>query len=349
MMKNMEDNGQRRFYWNKTVLITGGCGSIGSELVKKILEYKPKAIRIFDNNETGLFDLEQELHSDKIRTFIGDIRDKDRINRAVEDVDIIFHAAALKHVPLCEYNPFEAVKTNVIGTQNLIEAAMANNVSRFIIISTDKAVNPINVMGASKLLAERLTISANYYQGKRSNKFSCVRFGNVINTRGSIVPLIKSQMQNNQPITVTNPKMTRFIMGMPQAVKLILNVAQIAEGGEIFILKMPVIELGDFIESIIQYFGTKHHLSKDVKLQYIGPRMGEKQYEELLTEKEALNAFENKEMFVILPHHVLSEDVVSYWNKKGFHKSDKKRYTSKNQKKLLKPQIDDLLKELDIQ
>ena len=183
------------FYKDKVVLVTGGTGSIGSEIVKKVLEHSPKAVRVLDNNETSLFELEQELNSNKIRTLIGDIRDNERLMRALEGVDIVFHAGALKHVPLCEYNPFDAVKTNVIGTQNVLNAALDQNVDKVIVISTDKAVNPINVMGATKLLAERLTISANNYTGDKNTVFSCVRFGNVLDSRGSVVPLFKNQLK----------------------------------------------------------------------------------------------------------------------------------------------------------
>ena len=211
-MKEMKD-----FYEGKVILITGGVGSIGSEIVRKILEYEPRAVRVLDNNETGLFDLEQELQSEKIRIFVGDVRDKERLKRAIEDVDLVFHAAALKHVPLCEYNPFEAVKTNVIGTQNLIDVAIDEEVEKIITISTDKAVNPINVMGATKLLAERLTISANFYKGDRETAFSCVRFGNVLYSRGSVLPLFEEQIKKGF-ITLTDSNMTRFIMNTSQAV-----------------------------------------------------------------------------------------------------------------------------------
>ena len=163
----------------------------------------------------------KELQSEKIRTFVGDVRDKERLKRAVEGVDIVFHAAALKHVPLCEYNPFEAVKTNVIGTQNLIDIALYEEVEKVILISTDKVVNPMNVVGATKLLAERLTISANHYKGKRKIVFSCVRFGNVLDSRGSIVPIFKKQIEKGGLVTVTDPEMTRFVMSIPKAVELI--------------------------------------------------------------------------------------------------------------------------------
>jgi len=173
-----------------------------------------------------------------LRFLVGDVRDKERLQHAVENIDFAFHAAALKHVPLCEYNPFEAVKTNVLGTQNVIEVAMEGEVEKLITISTDKAVNPVNVMGATKLLAERLTISANYYKGLRKTAFSCVRFGNVLDSRGSVIPSFREQIRKGGPVTLTEPNMTRFVMSIPRAVDLVLKAAEIARGGEIFIFKM---------------------------------------------------------------------------------------------------------------
>ena len=247
-----------KFYKNKIILVTGGCGSIGREIVKKLIEYEPKSVRILDNNETGLFDLQKELNTRKIRPLVGDVRDSKRLKKAVEGVDIVFHAAALKHVPLCEYNPFEAVKTNIIGTENLIDACLEEEVEKVIFISTDKAVNPTNVMGATKLLAERFTVSSNYFKGLKKTALSCVRFGNVLNSRGSVIPLFEKQIKNGGPVTVTNPEMTRFIMDIPHAVELVLRTAEIAKGGEIFILKMPAIKIGDLAEASIEYYAPKY-------------------------------------------------------------------------------------------
>ena len=288
------------FYKNKTVLVTGGSGSIGREIVKKLLEFEPESVRIFDNNETALFDLEQELSSDKIRTFIGDVRDKDRLKRAFENVDIIFHAAALKHVPLCEYNPFDAVKTNVLGTQNVLDAALDKNVGKVIMVSTDKAVNPINVMGATKLLSERLTISANYYRGNKRTIFSCVRFGNVLNSRGSVIPTFKKQIKNGGPVTITDPKMTRFIMHIPDAAGLILNAGHLAKGKEIFILKMHAVNIIDLADVMIENLAkTYGYTPEEIEIEIIGKRIGEKMYEELMTDNEAPNAIDNGELFIL--------------------------------------------------
>ena len=220
------------FYADNVILVTGAAGTIGSGLVKRLSQFDVAAIRMFDNNETGMFDLERELRSPKIRTFMGDIRDKDRLERAFEDVDTVFHCAALKHVPLCEYNPFEAAKTNVFGTQNVIDAALDKEIEGVVQISTDKTVNPRNVMGATKLVAERLIIAANQYKGKRRTKFSCVRFGNVLDSRGSVLPVFQSQIEHGGPLTLTDRKMTRFVMTIGDAVELILGVGANSKGGK---------------------------------------------------------------------------------------------------------------------
>ena len=287
----------------KTILVTGGAGSIGSELVRKLIDLNPKAVRVLDNDEARLFHLEQELSSEEIRIFIGDVRDKDRLRLAVEDVDLVFHAAALKHVPLCEYNPFEAVKTNVIGTQNLLEVAREEDVDKFILVSTDKAVDPSSVMGATKLLAEKLTISANLYKGKKRTVFSCVRFGNVLGSSGSVVPLFKQQIREKKCITITDPEMTRFVMTSNEAVNLILKATELAEGGEIFIFKMPAVKLTDLAEVIIEEYAPKCGMSPDdVQIKIIGKRPGEKTHEALLTESEIGNAYESEDMFILCPY-----------------------------------------------
>lgn len=288
------------FYKDKTILVTGGCGSIGSHLVRRLLEFDPRVIRIFDNNEAGLFELEQDLRSTKIRPLIGDLRSKRRLNRAVEGVDILFHAAALKHVPLCEYNAFEAVQTNVNGTQNVIDAALDSEIEKVMLISTDKAVNPRNVMGATKLLAERLTISANYYKGSRKTAFSCVRFGNVLNSSGSVVPLFAKQMRERRSITITDTSMTRFVMSVSQAVDLILEATMRMRGGEIFVLKMPAVKITDLARAVIEELGSSCGVEpEDVVIKYVGKRPGEKMHEELMTEEEAEHATEMNGLYVI--------------------------------------------------
>lgn len=335
----------KNFYEGKTILVTGGVGSIGSEIVRNVLEYNPKAVRVLDINETGLFDLEQELQSKKIRLFVGDVKDKERLRRAIEGVDIVFHAAALKHVPLCEYNPFEAVKTNVYGTQNLIDVAMDEEIEKFITISTDKAVNPINVMGATKLLAERLTVSANFYKGDRKTAFSCVRFGNVFDTRGSVIPLFRKQIKNGGPLTITNSNMTRFMMSISKAVELVLKAAEMAEGGGIFIFKMPALRIGDLAEAMIQELAPEcGYVHNEIEIKNIGKRLGEKLYEELMTEEEAENAYEDEEMFIVLPQTSGITGELSYNLSNNFKKSEKKEYSSKNTKLLTMEEVRAIIK-----
>jgi UDP-N-acetylglucosamine 4,6-dehydratase len=290
-------------FQGKNILVTGGSGSIGSEIVKKVLEYEPKVVRVLSNDENCLFNLEQELQGySNLRFLVGDVRDKERLQRAVENIDFVFHAAALKHVPLCEYNPFEAVKTNVLGTQNVIETAMEEEVEKLITISTDKAVNPVNVMGATKLLAERLTISSNYYRGFKKTAFSCVRFGNVLDSRGSVMPSFREQIRKGGPVTLTDPDMTRFVMSIPRAVTLVFKAAEMAQGGEIFIFKMRALRIGDLAEAMIEELATQYGYNPEsIKVKTTGKRAGEKIYEELLTADEAINVSETEDMFVITP------------------------------------------------
>lgn len=338
------------FYKDKTILVTGGAGSIGSELVRNLLEFDPKVIRVLDNNEAGLFDLEQELPSEKIRAFVGDVRDNERLRRAFEDVDIVFHAAALKHVPLCEYNPFDAVKTNIIGTQNVMDAALDEVVKKVILVSTDKAVNPTNVMGATKLLAERLTISANHYKGNRKMVFSCVRFGNVLDTRGSVIPLFRKQIKNGMPLTITDPNMTRFMMSISKAVGLVLKAAEIAKGGEIFIFKMPVLRIGDLAEAMVEELAPKYGHSPDqIGIRIIGRRVGEKLYEELMIDDGAENIYENEGMFIVLPQAFDIAGNMSYKLPDNFKKAQKSTYSSKDAKLLTKEEMKLLIDELNLE
>lgn len=334
----------KNYYKNKIILVTGGAGSIGSQLVKELLKFGPKSIRVLDNNETGVFDLERNLNNNLIRPFIGDIRDKERLKRAVEGTQIVFHAAALKHVPLCEYNPFEAIKTNVIGTQNLIEVSIDENVEKFITISTDKAVNPINVMGATKLLSERLTISSNYYKGEKSTALSCVRFGNVLDTRGSVIPTFRDQILNGNDITITDPEMTRFIMKISESTGLILKAAKLAQGGEIFILKMPVVKISNLAEVMIEKLRYPDS-NKNSGTKIIGKRIGEKLYEELMTDEESENAYEDEYMFIVKPPILEIAEDTNYEMPNNFKKTTLKNYNSKNMPLLSKEEIKILIKD----
>jgi FlaA1/EpsC-like NDP-sugar epimerase len=283
------------YFTGKTILITGGSGSIGSYIVTALSKTNCKTIRILSNNEHELFKLEQKnKENQKLRYLLGDVRDKERIKVAVEDVDIVFHAAALKHVPICEYNPLDAIQTNVIGTQNVIEACLKSNVTKFCLISTDKAASPLSTLGATKLLAERLTIASESYRTSKKLSLYSVRFGNVLGTRGSVLDLFLEQIKKNSPLTITNKEMTRFTMTPEEAVNLILSTVKIAKGGEIFVLKMGVMRISDLAESMLEIYGKD---SEDI-IQ-IGIRRGEKTHEILITEEEGVKTREDEKMFII--------------------------------------------------
>ena len=292
-------------FHNKKILVTGGTGSLGKELVRHLLKNEqPETVRIFDVDETEQFEFQHELkgYEDTVRFLLGDVRDKERLARAVEDIEIIFHTAALKHVMACEYNPFEAVKTNILGMQNVIDVAIDNNVSKVIFTSSDKAVNPSNTMGATKLLAEKLVTSANYFKGKRDCVFSSVRFGNVMGSRGSVIPLFEQQIKYGGPVTITDPTMTRFMMSMSQAVKLVLRSVDMAQGGEVFIFKMPTVIISNLAEVLIEGLAPRYgHKPEDINMEIIGAKPGEKMYEELMTDDEAARSLERDDMFIIIP------------------------------------------------
>lgn len=288
------------YYKDKKILITGGSGSIGKKIVKELLKYDVGVIRVLDNNETDLFNLNNDIKSNKVKIYVGDIKDGQRLKTVFKDIDIIFHAAAYKHVPLCEYNPLDAVKTNILGTQNIIDMAILCDVEKVILISTDKAVNPSNVMGATKFLAERLMITSSINSDEEGTRFSCVRFGNVLNSRGSVIPIFKKQLKNGGPITITDEDMTRFIMNIQQAAKLILQAGFLSKGGEIFILKMPAFKVTDLVEAMVEYYAPQYGYDKDdIEVEIIGKRPGEQLYEELMTPDEILNAYDNGDLFII--------------------------------------------------
>lgn len=293
----------KTLFKDKKIFITGGTGSIGQVILREILKYEPKVVRIFDVDESRQFEMQQDYCSYKnIRFLLGDIRDKERLSRAIEDIDFVFHTAALKHVLACEYNPFEAVKTNVIGIQNLIDVSMDNNVSKVIFTSSDKAVNPSNTMGATKLLAEKLMTSANYYKGARRCIFSSVRFGNVMGSRGSVIPLFKRQIKAGGPVTITDPTMTRFMMSMSEAVNLVFKSIELTRDGEVFIFKMPSVRISDLAEVLIEELAPRYgHSPEDIGIEIIGKKPGEKMYEELMTEDEAARSLEREDMFIIIP------------------------------------------------
>lgn len=326
---------------NKNILVIGGTGTIGSGIVRKLLtEHTPHVVRIFSRDEYKQFIMQQELAGySNVRYLLGDVRDKERLHRAMKGIDIVFDAAALKHVPACEYNPFEAVKTNVLGTQNVIDTAIECGVERVIYTSSDKAVSPTNTMGATKLLAERLISAADYHKGGDKPIFCAVRFGNVMGSRGSVIPLFQQQIRQQRRITLTDPNMTRFMMSLSQAVDLTLKAASIAVGGEIFVLKMPTILLSDLAEVIIEEESRKLNLSPDdIEIEITGIRPGEKMYEELMSDAEAERAWETEDMFIIPP---VTHDNGTHYN--GALRAHSKDYSSENKKPISKEELCRLL------
>lgn len=302
-----------RVFKNTVILVTGGTGSIGSEIVRQLVQYKPRQIRIYSRDESKHFFLQQELERTKIKTdiryLIGDIRDKERLDKAMYGVDIVFHGAALKHVPYCEYNPFEAVKTNVHGTQNLIDLALFHDVKKVIAISTDKAVYPNTVMGITKLLMERMITSSHYYLGDAHTKFSVVRFGNVLNSRGSVVPTWIDQIENGGPVTVTDKTMTRFFMSIPDAVNLVFLATSIMLGQEIFSLKMHERNIYELAQETIQTYAK----GKKIKIAITGSREREKIHERLYTEEEKELMIEKEKFCIILPDEQLKKKRMSLY------------------------------------
>lgn len=278
----------------KKVLITGGTGSLGTALTTKLLQTNVETIRIFSRDELKQVQMQFEFKDKRLRYLIGDVRDKERLSRALEDVDIVIHAAALKQMPVAEYNPFEAIKTNVIGSQNLIETCLDNDVETVLAVGTDKAVSPINTYGATKLLMERLFVSANFYKGNHRTKFICVRYGNVLGSRGSIVPIFVNQIKSGKKITITDPLMTRFTITMEQALELIFRALKNSHGGEIFIPKLNAYRVGDIKDAILDL------MKSSLETEIISIRAGEKIHESLVSYDELRNTFEKNGDYVII-------------------------------------------------
>jgi UDP-N-acetylglucosamine 4,6-dehydratase len=307
----------------KAILLTGGTGSFGKKFIEIVLKkYKPKVIRVYSRDELKQSELRSHYGEiDQLRFFIGDVRDKERLERAMHNIDIVVHTAALKQVPFCEYNPFEAVKTNIIGAENIINTAIDNKVPKVIALSTDKAVNPINIYGATKLCAEKIFVQGNSYSGEGGTKFSCARYGNVIESRGSVIPLFKKQKEAGT-LTITDERMTRFWMTLEDGVNFVIRCIQIMKGGEVFVPRIPSMKIVDLARAICP----------GCKLKKIGIRPGEKINEVLVTEDEARHTIEFDDFFIIEPE-------LDWWGK-GNHKEGKKlkegfRYTSDNNPLLL--------------
>ena len=268
-----------------------------------LLDLEPEVVRVFGRDETKQFYQRQRLRDRRdVRFLVGDVRDRDRLSRAMDGIDTVFHCAALKHVESGEYNPFEATQTNVVGTQNVIDACLANEVRTMILTSSDKAANPTSVMGASKLLAEKLVSAAVNYRGSRPTRFASVRFGNVLGSRGSALELFFRQVATGGPVTVTDPTMTRFVMTTDRAVELAVRAAEIARGGEVFVFKMPAARLADLVAAAIDVVAPAHGIDPAaIGTEPIDPRPGEKPYEELMTADESSRARDVGDMFAVLP------------------------------------------------
>jgi UDP-N-acetylglucosamine 4,6-dehydratase len=327
----------------KRILVVGGTGSIGSALTRAILPLRPAVVRVLSNDENGLFEMERELgERPDLRFLLGDVRDRERLQFATRDIDIVFHAAALKHVPISEYNPFEVVRTNVIGTQNLLEASIWAKVEKFIFISTDKAVNPASTLGASKLLCEKLVLDAASYRGPKLSAFSCVRFGNVLGTRGSVWHVFTPQISEGGPVTVTDKAMTRFVMLPDEAVALLLKAAELARGGEIFVLKMDGARISDLALAMIEELAPRcGRNAKDIRIEEIGTRPGEKMHEDLMTEEEASRSLDEGELYAILPS---TSDPTAY---KGFKPAQLPSYSSNDVRMLSVAELRELCKKVN--
>lgn len=330
----------------KKLLITGGTGSLGTALTRTLLKTRVRTIRIYSRDELKQTQMQNQIHDNRLRFLIGDIRDKERLSRAMEDIDVVFHAAALKQVPVAEYNPFEAVKTNVLGAQNVIESCLDKSVELAVAIGTDKAVSPLNTYGATKLLMERMFTAANFYKGTHKTRFVCVRYGNVLGSRGSVLPKFVEQIKKGEKITITDEGMTRFNITMRQAVDLVFRAAKFGQGGEIFVPKLKAYKVGVLKDAIVNLLG------KNVLVKKIPVRPGEKFHETLINKDELAYTFESKEDYVIL-----SPGVEEFQTKKlltlkkvklvDSYSSDKVELLNKNElREIIKRE--QILKELDI-
>jgi len=320
----------------KTVLITGGTGSLGRALTKKLLASNVDTIRIFSRNESKQIEMESDFDDIRLRFFIGDVRDSERLFSALEDVDLVFHAAALKHVPKIEYNPFESIKTNVIGSQNVIDNSLRQNVEKVICVGTDKAVSPLNTYGATKLLMEKLFVSANNYVNseKHKTKFVAVRYGNVLGSSGSVIPKFIDMIKKGKPISVTDAKMTRFTITMKDALEFILNATVAGKGSEIFIPKLKAYEMPILIEALSELCGkTEQEIS--------GIRPGEKLHETLINHDEIRYAWEINNMYMLAnPHYKLFNDSEILENYDGIKKVEGiNSYSSDTVEKITKEEL----------
>ncbi len=320
---------------NKILLVTGGTGSFGNAVIGKFLKFNLKEIRIFSRDEKKQDDMRSHYKNKKIKFYLGDVRDRFSVDIAMRNVDFVFHAAALKQVPSCEFYPMEAINTNILGANNVISSAIKHNVKKAIFLSTDKAVYPINAMGMSKALMEKLIVARSRDLKNSKTTICATRYGNVMASRGSVIPLFFKQTKKNNPITITSPNMTRFLMSLEESVELVLEAFKNGKNGEIFVYKSPACTIENLAKAILKITKTKS------KIKYIGTRHGEKLFETLVSQEELLNSKSYKKFFKILPDN-RDLDYNKYFHKGRVSKL-KDSYTSHNTKRL---NVDEIIKKI---
>ncbi len=347
----MQNKYIQNFFKGKSVIVTGGVGSVGSEIVKCLLEMDVALVRVVDNNESALFDMETAYRDEpRAEFFHCDICDEREMTRTFTNMDLCFHSAALKHVPSCERSPFSAVSVNIVGCETVGRVALANKLQKVIFTSSDKAVNPTNVMGTTKLMGERLFTAMNFLRQTESETiFACTRFGNVLGSRGSVVPLFARQIERKEPLTVTDEQMTRFVMTLRQSADLVIESMALARGGEVFITKMPVLRIKHLAETmrdlLAPLFG---HSADDIPVQITSPRPGEKLWEELSTDEEATRLLEGDRFLSVLPAGHTREQRQSYVYE-GVEMGDSERVYHSDREELMTPQdIEAMLREPDV-
>ena len=325
---------------DKTLLITGGTGSFGKTIVKRFIDTDIEEIRIFSRDEKKQEDMRILLNNNKLKFYIGDIRDYDSVDNALSGVDYVFHAAALKQVPSCEFYPMEAVKTNIIGTDNLIKASISKAIKKVIVLSTDKAVYPINAMGISKAMAEKVVVSSSRNTSESMPIFCCTRYGNVMASRGSVIPLFSDQIQKGEEITVTDPNMTRFLMSLDDSVGLVLHAFKYAEPGDIFVQKAPASTIKDLVTALSEIY------KKEVNTRIIGTRHGEKLYESLISREEMARA-EDMGDYYRIPADIRDLNYAQYFSEGEEEISNYEDYTSHNTNRLSVKELKEVLRNLD--
>jgi len=325
---------------DKILMITGGTGSFGNKVLKRFLPTDVSEIRIFSRDEKKQEDMRTELNSPKLKFYIGDVRDYDSIHQAMKDVNYVFHAAALKQVPSCEFYPFEAVRTNVLGAENVMTAAIANNIDKVVMLSTDKAVYPINAMGLSKALMEKFMVAKARMQNEGETVLCATRYGNVMASRGSVIPLFVSQLKDGKELTVTDPNMTRFLMSLDDSVDLVLHAYEHGRQGDIFVQKAPASTIGDLAQAL------KELLKLDNPIKIIGTRHGEKLYESLVSREEMARA-QDMAAYYCIPADNRDLNYAKYFNDGEERISVLDDYTSHNTVRLSVEQVKSLLLKLD--